>query len=283
MSHSFRFLTVAVLATSSLVYAHAAPASYVGQSQDFSLVKATEIPGGTLKPGDYTIQILDQLSDRMIVRVDNTNGKQHSIFLGIPHSAFADASGSGPADWRIGAQSSPALRGFAFSNGSTVEFVYPKAEAATIATKNAAKVVAVDPESEGRPQLTKMSQDDMKVVTLWMLTLTTAAPNSKTPALLAQRYSGDENVGGTVIAQNSGSSAPAEATNSVRQSQQSQPRQVASLEQPSGGVTTAASRHHAVNQLPHTASELPLIWVAGLLSLLAAAMLRVGRLALGEQ
>jgi hypothetical protein len=273
MSQSTRLLALAIFVGSSAVYGYAAPASYVGSTQDFSVSKTTEIPGGTLKAGDYTIHVLDQLSDRMLVRVDNANGKEHSLFLAVPHPAFEDASGSGPSDWRAGAQGGPALRGFSFANGSTVEFVYPKAEAAAIATKNSAKVIAVDPESEGRPKLEKMSQDDMKVVTLWMLTLTTASPNSKTPALLAQRYTPDASASGKEMAQ----IAPPVEPIAARQARQ---KQIPSVDQ--SAETTAVPTRHAVKQLPHTASELPLIWLAGLLSLFAAAMVRIGRTAFGK-
>jgi hypothetical protein len=269
MSHLFRYFAVALVAGSPAVYTYAAPSTYVGSTENFSVTKTTEIPGSTLKPGDYTIKIVDQLSDRMIVRIDKADGNQHAIFLGVPHAAFGGVSGAGVADWKIGAEGTPALRGFQFANGSTVEFVYPKAEAATIATKNAASVVAIDPDSEGRPKLTKMSDDDIKVVTLWMLSLTTAPPNSKGPALLAQRYTGDQNGGEATVAQSSPAPPPPPAV----RPQPSQPQEVASLDQAGSSSPARAAHPHVVSQLPHTASDLPLLWLA----------IRFARIVLGDE
>jgi hypothetical protein len=274
MFNSPRLLALALFLGSNAVYGFAAPASYVGFTQSFSVSKTTEIPDSTLKAGDYKIEVIDQLSDRMMVRVENENGKAHSIFLAVAHPAFEDAAGPGPSVWKVGGQGLPALRGFAFANGSTLEFVYPKAEAAAIATSNSAKVIAIDPESEGKPKLAKMSKDDIKEITLWMLTLTTASPNSKTPALLAQRYTPTPGVSGLEMAQNAPPSSPI----AVRQARQ----KLSSTNQPEGSTARPVLTRHAVKQLPHTASDLPLIWLVGLLALCAAAMVRIGRTAFGS-
>ncbi len=278
MSHSLRGLVVATVVAVMAIKAGAAPRTYVGSTQNFSVTKSTVIPGGILNAGDYTIQVLDQLSDRMLVRVDDAIGKQHSLFLAVPHAAFQNASSSGPADWQGSAEGKTTLRGFAFSNGKSIEFVYPKAQAASIATKNAEKVIAIDPESEGKPELQKMSQDDMKIVTLWMLTLTTASPGSKTPALLAQRYQADAGAADTLLAQNTVPPGPKEGTPADTQSK----GQVSQA--PSATDTTnirpiqmKAAARHVIKQLPHTASELPLIWLAGLFSLVLGMAAHLGR------
>ncbi len=56
---------------------------------------------------------------------------------------------------------------------SVVEFVYPKADAVAIATSNPAKVPAVDPASEGKVTDNTLSQGDMQLLTLWLLSLRT--------------------------------------------------------------------------------------------------------------
>ena len=276
MFSSSRLIACVVMAGSTALYA-APSGSYIGSSLAFSVPQKTQVPGGLLKPGDYTIHVLDQLSDRMIVRVDNDKNDEHTIFLGIPHSDFSDATAPGPVVWKTAINGSQAMRGFEFASGSSIEFVYPKNEAAALAKSNAAKVVAVDPESEGRPVLKKMSQEDMQVVTLWMLSLTTESPNSKTPALQAQKYTPD--TAGTVVAKSTPAPTPAPSA----------PTQVARVDRPQPATATVstdtpapapATHPRAMKQLPKTGSSLPLVWLVGLFSVFLAAFARIVRLGL---
>jgi hypothetical protein len=262
-----------ILATSTLLSVasaviHAAPPNngYVGQSSNFSVDAKTEIPSTTLKPGQYSIRVLDQLSDRMIVRVDSSSSKDYVIFLGVPRSSLSDANSAGPVAWKTAPEGNSALRGFRFSSGSVVEFVYPKTEAIALAKANAIKVVAVDPESEGKPKLKNMSKDDLQVVSLWTLSLTTASPNDKTPAILAQKFQNDDPPAAVVVAKVS----PAPSRRET---------QVAKLEQPSTISSTAASPKHSqvLARLPHTASYLPLFWMVGILSLFSGMTIRILR------
>ncbi len=243
--------------------------SYAGSTSQFTLTEKTEVPGGILKPGQYSIHIVDQLSDRMIVRIDSASSTDHTMFLGIPHSDFGDAA-QGAIRWSSGLEGTGVLRGFEFTKGSTVEFVYPKTEAVALAKLNAAKVVAVDPDSEGRPVLSKMSQDDLQVVTLWTLSLTATGTDAKTPAIQAQRY-----VPTPVVAEN----APAgPASRTVA------PREVSTLDQPRSPehVAQPASpkSHHVIARLPHTAGYMPVIWATGLCCLLLAGILHISRVTL---
>jgi hypothetical protein len=85
-------LTVAVLATTSLL---AAPAT---APLDFTLSTPSKIPGATLDPGSYTIRVVNQLSDRVILRVDGKNNPFHSIFIGIPNKEIKRPAAAGPFD-----------------------------------------------------------------------------------------------------------------------------------------------------------------------------------------
>ena len=166
-----------------------ASADFVGNSSPFTVEKTTQIPGDTLKAGSYSITITEQIADRMIVRVDSTTNKSHAIFLGVPSSAGrVGGSGSGPVNWAVGVHKTPTVRGFVFANGNAVEFVYPKAEAAELTQQNATPVVAVDPKSEGRVALKNLSQDELQIVNLWLLSLTSTGAENRTPAVLAKHY-----------------------------------------------------------------------------------------------
>jgi hypothetical protein len=239
----------------------------VGTSSTFTVDQKTEVPGATLKPGTYRLRIVDQLDDRMIVRVDRSAGAEHAVFLGVPHDGLSEAKTPGPLTWKSGIHGTPALRGFQYAGGSAVEFVYPKTEAVELAKLNAAKVVAVDPDSEGKPVLKDMSPDDLRLIHLWMLSLTTVTPNDKTPGIVAQKYQSED----------------ARPTKSLARSNAAEhATTVANLErpnnlQPAKPVDQSKRQEHAVTKLPHTASQLPMIALCGLLSFLTAGGLRMIR------
>ena len=108
-----------------------------GTVSQFQVTDKTEVPGHTLKPGSYSITVVDHLTDRMVLRVDGSDGKQEAIFLAIPGTNSLSAQGSaGPLDMKAGKGAHAALRGFRFQDGSTAEFVYPKAEAVSLAKAN---------------------------------------------------------------------------------------------------------------------------------------------------
>jgi hypothetical protein len=271
---------VSLLAASTYVYA-APGGEFVGASSNFAIDHKTEVPGLTLKPGEYSIRILDQLSDRMIVRIDSSTGKDHAIFLAVPNSSIATASGSGAVNWNSPPKGADALRGFSFATNKTVEFVYPKAEAVELAKLNAAQVLAIDPESQAMPPALKnLSKDDMQIVNLWVLALTTTGPNHKTPAILAQRYQGQKSAGSTVVANTQPAATPQPAT--------AQSNQVASVEAP--GIESQAwdsapavkRARPAMARLPKTASLMPLVWLVGLFSFVGALCLGLFRRLIGS-
>ncbi len=163
-------------------------ASPATPSTDFTLSNATHIPGATLQPGSYSIHIVNHLSDRIILKVDAINGTQHSTFIGVPNSKIEKPAGSGPVKWANSSDGTPYIKGWYFNGSpSVVEFVYPKDDAVAIAKSNPAKVPAVDPASEGKVSDSTLSQDDMQLLTLWVLSLEQVGPGNA-PSIKAARY-----------------------------------------------------------------------------------------------
>lgn len=247
-----------VLSSTSLTQAQTA-------SAPLQISQKTEAPGVSLSPGSYTVRIADHLNDRIIVQLQKSGSPDVATLLAYPNPALA---GSGPVLFGTGLKSKPTLRGFAFSGGPTVEFVYPKGDAVTLAKANGVKVMAVDPDSEGRPKLPQLTQSDMNEVTLWMLTPTPVQPGA--PAgIQAARYQPPTSAGAV-----SGTTETAAAPQPYRNAS---PAPVAA---PAPVQVASAPRPHirpAVKQLPHTASNLPLIALTGLLSLGLAGGLGVKR------
>jgi hypothetical protein len=155
---------------------------------DFTLSAPTHIPGATLQPGSYSIHVVNRLSDRVILKIDATNGSQHSTFLGVPNDKIERPASGGPVKWANSSDGTPYIKGWYFpGSSSVVEFVYPKADAVAIATSNPSKVPAVDPASEGKVSDNTLSQGDMQVLTLWLLSLEQVGPGDAT-GIKAARY-----------------------------------------------------------------------------------------------
>ncbi len=163
-------------------------ASPATPSTDFTLSNPSHVPGATLQPGTYSIHVVNRLSDRVILKVDSPNGSVHLMFIGIPNGKIEKPAGSGPVKWANSSDGTTYIKGWYFpGSSSVVEFVYPKADAVAIATSNPSKVPAVDPASEGKVTDNTLSQDDMQLLTLWLLSLEQVGPGGA-PSIKAARY-----------------------------------------------------------------------------------------------
>jgi hypothetical protein len=182
------FASVALLLLPALTLASSAQmSSPVSQSEQFTVTNKVEVPGKTLKPGTYTISVVDHLSDRLVMRVTNKHEDTEATFLGLYTQALANETTAGPIAWS-NTQGDHALRGFTFPGARSVEFVYPKAEAVEIAKNNSDKVLAIDPGSDNLGQRSdNLSRNALQVISLWMLTSTRVGPDNQ-PAISATRY-----------------------------------------------------------------------------------------------
>jgi hypothetical protein len=163
-------------------------ASPATPSIDFTLSNTSHIPGATLQPGAYSIHVVNRLLDRVILKVDAANGALHSTFIGVPNDKIQRPAGSGPVKWANSPDGTLYIKGWYFNGSpSVIEFVYPKDEAVAIAKSNPAKVPAVDPASEGKVSDNTLSQGDMQLLTLWVLSLEQVGPGDA-PSIKAARY-----------------------------------------------------------------------------------------------
>ena len=204
-------------------------------SAKLQVSEPTSVPGSTLSPGTYTLRVVDHLSDRYVLRVEGGSEANRPSFLGIPNPALKGASGE--IKWAKSPSGGVYLKGWNFGGAAgSLEFVYPKDDAVSLAKANGTRVAAIDPASEGRAATPSgLSKEDMQMVTLWLLSPTRVGPGDASGGIKAERYA-----------------------------------QVASVTPPA--VPTPAVRKPA--SLPHTASNLPLVGLIGLLSLVTAAGLR---------
>lgn len=243
-------------------------------SATLTIDQSTQVPGATLKPGTYTIGVVDSLADRMVIHIDGEAGKTHLVFLAVPKPAFG-ASGMHPVEWTTADSKKHSLRGFNFGS-QFAEFVYPKNEAVALANANNTGVVAIDPKSEGRPELNKLTSQDREMVSLWMLSPVQVSPTEK--GISAKHYVGDPSA--TQVA-----STPESSTGSgaVAPNQGTAP---APVKAPAPTSTQVAALHTppapkayrpAIKRLPQTASQMPIVWLVGGFCILGAVSLRTRR------
>jgi hypothetical protein len=142
--------------------------------------------------------------------------------------------------------------------------------------------MAVDPASENLPKLPELTPADRKEVTLWILTPTPVQPGDTQPGIQAAKYQPPAVSNSTAPSEARTSPAlnsqPSARTSSyVAQSRPAAkaPVQIASNERP--------HLRPAVKQLPHTASDLPLVWLGAFVSLLFGGLLTGRRILSGTQ
>ncbi len=263
----------------------------------------TAVPNTTLPPGSYSIRILDHLRDRVILQVSSRSNHVEATFLAVPASTMASAP-VGPILYSAGPKGKAALKGFSFPGGTAVEFVYPKNDAVSIAQANGTRVMAIDPASEGKVPAPKLSQNDMQMITLWMLEPARVGPTDAKPTIAASRYQAPQPAATapveTAQAQLTPAPAPAPAAPAATPAVPQQadnapatvpvaPRSTARRQRPveiaQNDVPPAPKpvrthvRPAGVTALPHTASMLPLVWLGACASLALACLLSLRRLA----
>jgi hypothetical protein len=271
--------------------------------QQFQVKEKTEVPNTTLQPGTYSIQVLDRLQDRVILQVSSKGNHVQSTFLAVPAATMANAP-VGPITYSTGPKGKAALKGFAFPGGLAVEFVYPKNDAVSIASANGTRVMAIDPASEGRVAAPKLNQDDMQMITLWMLEPARVGPGDAKPTISASRYQAPQPAAPAAPVQTAeaqpqphseqaptstadaassvapaSAAAPATSATDASTASHSSPVQVAQNDVPPRPV-----RHHTrpanVKALPHTASFVPLLWLGTFASFLLGGAMSLRRYAL---
>jgi hypothetical protein len=155
------FLSLSLLLLSNAVISRAE------SQQVISIQSALTVPDATLQPGKYQFAIEDQLSDRAILRISAVDSGSHYLVLAVPNKNLGTATSTGIVTFRNGSGDGSVLRGFECAECKTkFEVVYPKPQAAKILADSGQPVVAFDPTYDKLPS--NLSQDDMKVVTLWL-------------------------------------------------------------------------------------------------------------------
>ena len=283
-----RLASLLLCAALSSSYAYAAPVlppvSASSSAPDdaaldtpFTLQRDTQVPGKLLKAGGYTIVLKDHLTDRGIIQIKGDNGKVETTFLGVFHSGLQSTGSTGPIMLQT-EKGHEALRGFTFPGGGTIEFVYPKAEAASIVTSTQEQVLAIDPASDNlKISGNDLSREDAQIVTLWSLQATKVAAGQK--GIAAKRYVAPQASSPTTTLAAVRPTAPVNSTQQASSQAQtsSQPAVAKRTPPPAAKQVASSGRRPSLSALPHTASNLPLVLMVLLGSFGSAMLVRFRR------
>jgi LPXTG-motif cell wall-anchored protein len=219
-----------------------------GQLGKVSIQDKLQIPGTELKPGEYTFSVEDRLEDRAVVRITNADGSKYTFALTVPNGQLAQGGASSLILFDTTKLHKRVLRGWVCPGCATpLEFVYPKLQAAEITGSTTEPVIAVDPSYDALPA--NLSPDDMKVVTLWLLTPKPVTAIDKTKGVVAAKY-----------------------VRQAKSTQTAQRAESAGSPLPEAPVPNTGSLRHS--RLPKTASNSPTLLVSGLMLMLAGMVLR---------
>jgi len=184
---NLRFCVVSAVMIGSLMSPGFVLARGASETQTVTLNEKVKIPGATLKPGDYTFSVEDRLQDRAIVRITAQDQSKHYLLLTVPSSKLNQPDNNGLIRFKASTGKEQVLHGWACPGCTpALEFVYPKAEAAKLTDQTTESVLAVDPASDKLPA--NLSADDMKVVTLWLLSPQEITASDKGKGVKAEKY-----------------------------------------------------------------------------------------------
>ncbi len=250
--------------------------------QTITLGTNTQIPGTELKAGTYTFAVEDRLPDRAIVRVSNSQTGEHSLVLAVPDAKVPVTSDDNLAYFKTNGSDNKSVKAWKCADcAAPLEFVYPKLEAVKITGDTAETVMAVDPSYDKLPG--NLSPDDMKVVTLWLLSPERVTASNTGEGVKAAKYvapAATAAAADTVAANtNAATQAPVAAPASAATPAPTTPAPAvtpATASSPEPTAAPAPMSHR--RQLPKTASDTYLYLTGGLAFLAAGLTLRWRRL-----
>jgi hypothetical protein len=215
-----------------------------------------QVPGKVLQPGKYVMKLLDSPSNRHIVQIFNDREDQiQTTVLAIPNYRLQPTGKTEFQWWEVPAGQPKALRAWFYPGDNFgQEFAYPKNEAVQIATVTHETV----PTTTATEQ-TQMANADVNRVDQSGTMSTYESGQQSASTETQPSNTGVTN--DTQVAQ-----TPAPSTDNTQMAQNTPPADN------SGVVSDQGTR--ARTSLPHTASPLPLVGIAGFFALGASIALR---------
>jgi len=216
-----------------------------------------ELPGVTLQPGTYTFRLADSPSNRHIVQVLSQDEKQiHATILAVPAERL-EVTGDNVITFRETVENSTPAVQYWYYPGDKIghEFVYPKAQAMRIAQRTGVNVLSTDGDVASAGSTVSSIGPDGQV-SEWKRE-TAPAPTAEAEASAVQA-----------------APAPAETPREEPAAETPAPAPAQPTAMATSAPTETAVGTSGQDELPRTASPLPLSGLIGLLSLGGALVLR---------
>src|SRR3954468_21243983 len=283
--------SLAALACSAVLLTSAAPASAQTTQDRLTYVTFSgpvSIPGKTLPAGTYTFKLADSPSDRHIVQVfDKDQTKLFATLLAVPADRV-EAEGDPVITFKETPSDRPPAVHYWYYAGerSGNEFVYPKNQAMMIASNSNESVMSVDTDSTDFNDWKNGQTSRISGNAAPQSGTDTTTPSSSTTAgsdtTTASQSSSQSTASQPATTTSGQSSAPTTTSGQSSSqpsmtSQSSQPTGTSGATSPNTDRTAGTSGRATRSQLPHTASELPMVGLIGVFALAGALVLRVAR------
>ena len=291
-----RFKTITAAACATLLIGAAGAAAQPADRTTFVTFSGpVSIPGKTLPAGTYTFRLADSPADRHIVQIfDRDQAQLFATLLAVP-AERNEAEGEPVVTFRETASNvPPALRYWYYAGEkSGNEFVYPRAQAMTIARSSGEGVMSMDTESsdvnqwKGTPErVTANAEPQPSTAASTATTSSTASTTTAEPTTAPAQPTAAQPATTpaqptatpaqpTTTSEPTTTSQPAQPTTAPRSTTPEQPAATAPRSNPD--QPTGTSGRSEPSELPRTAGELPLVGLIGLAAFAGAFALRAAR------
>jgi len=260
MNYLAKFASVAILGLASAGFAGAAQWD---KKTTITIDEPLQLPKTMLQPGTYVIRLADSGSNRHIVQIFDKDEKNIvNTILAIPNERLKPTGKSVFAFWEVPAGQPKALRAWFYPGDNFgQEFAYPKTEAVAIAANNNGARV---PESDDNVELSSRS------TTTASETVATSAPPAPVEAAPAPQ---PEPVQVAADAQQNRPEPPPVAARDDSATQT--PAATGRESDAQRRANEAPAGTPAPEELPKTASNLPLFAFLGVIAIVSALMLNM--------
>jgi hypothetical protein len=257
MNRLSSFAAASCLGLASLMVMPNALADQWNKKTILTVNEPIQVPGKVLQPGKYVMKLLDSPSNRHIVQIFNDREDQlQTTVLAIPNYRLQPTGKTEFQWWEVPAGQPKALRAWFYPGDNFgQEFAYPKNEAVQIATVT----------HESVPTTTATEQSQMASADVNRVDQS---------GNMSQYESGEQQSASTTTP----TPAPAPSTDNTQVAQTPAPSndntQMAQNTAPSTDTGVVSDQGTRARTLPHTASPLPLVGIAGFFALGASVALR---------
>jgi hypothetical protein len=245
------FAAASCLGLASFALAPSAMADQWNKKTIITINEPIQVPGKVLQPGKYVMKLLDSVANRHVVQVFNEREDQiQTTILAIPNYRLQPTGETEFQWWETPAGQPKAMRAWFYPGDNFgQEFAYPKNEAVRIAATTNTNVPTTYAETEAELATARVGTVDRAGTEM---------------ELDRQTYSRADGMQSNEIAQNRATPAPApdaEVATQRQTTQQAPDTGNADMQRQTAAVDTRA------DQLPRTASPVPMVGLAGLLAL----------------